>query len=100
MQLKGGQSQTVNGMPTGSVCTVTEPTQPGAPTGYSWWVSEFFHRASVTNEQRTEPEFRGHRHELAAADRVDTREYWKNHLNVALSASPTAVTCSLGNSTG
>ena len=39
VQLKGGQSQTINGIPTGSVCTVTEPTQPGAPTGYSWWVT-------------------------------------------------------------
>ncbi len=27
---------TITGIPTGSVCTVTEPAFPGAPTGYSW----------------------------------------------------------------
>ena len=37
--LAGGSSTTVNGIPTGSVCTVTEPSQPAAPTGYSWTVT-------------------------------------------------------------
>ncbi len=31
-----GASETVNGIPTGSSCTVTEPTLPTPPAGYSW----------------------------------------------------------------
>ena len=56
VQLKGGQSQTVNGIPTGSVCTVTEPTQPGAPTGYSWWVSISPTSVTITKDANPIPE--------------------------------------------
>lgn len=31
-----GQSQTIPGIPTGAVCTVTEPTLPAAPAGWSF----------------------------------------------------------------
>jgi parallel beta-helix repeat protein len=34
--LAGGQDTTINGIPTGSTCTVTEPVTPAAPVGYSW----------------------------------------------------------------
>ncbi len=56
VQLKGGQSQTINGIPTGSVCTVTEPTQPGAPTGYSWWVTISPTSVTITKDASPIPE--------------------------------------------
>lgn len=31
-----GSSQTVSNIPAGSACTISEPTLPTAPTGYSW----------------------------------------------------------------
>lgn len=34
--LAGGESQTISNIPTGTQCTVSEPTLPTAPTGYSW----------------------------------------------------------------
>ena len=36
VQLAGGQSETIPGLPTGTVCTVTEPTLPAAPTGWQF----------------------------------------------------------------
>ncbi len=36
VHLAGGDDQTVNGIPVGSQCTVTEPTMPAAPAGYTW----------------------------------------------------------------
>jgi parallel beta-helix repeat protein len=37
-QLEGGQDTTIPGIPVGSTCTVSEPSQPAAPAGYSWSV--------------------------------------------------------------
>nr|CAA6799800.1 MAG: Unknown protein [uncultured Thiotrichaceae bacterium]CAA6799806.1 MAG: Unknown protein [uncultured Thiotrichaceae bacterium] len=34
--LQAGGSQTINNIPAGTTCTITEPTQPGAPTGYNY----------------------------------------------------------------
>jgi len=39
VMLTGGTDQTIGGIPVGSVCTVSEPTQPAAPSGYSWTVT-------------------------------------------------------------
>jgi parallel beta-helix repeat protein len=36
VQLAGGQNTTIDGIPTGSVCTVSEPSPPSPPAGYSW----------------------------------------------------------------
>ena len=36
VQLAGGQSETIPGLPTGTLCTVTEPTLPAAPTGWQF----------------------------------------------------------------
>jgi hypothetical protein len=38
VQLAGGEDQTISGIPTGSTCTVGEPTQPAPPSGYTWSV--------------------------------------------------------------
>ncbi len=35
-ELTAGQSTTVDGLPTGTVCTVTEPTLPAAPSGWQF----------------------------------------------------------------
>ena len=34
--LTNGGSQTITGIPAGTTCTVTEPTQPAAPSGYAY----------------------------------------------------------------
>ena len=39
VQLAGGENTTITGVPTGSICTVTEPSQPAPPTGYFWTVT-------------------------------------------------------------
>ena len=36
VQLAGGQSQTITGLPTGTVCTVSEPTLPAPPGGWQF----------------------------------------------------------------
>jgi hypothetical protein len=36
VQLAGGASTTTNAIPTGSICTVSEPSTPASPAGYSW----------------------------------------------------------------
>ena len=36
VQLAGGQSQTITGLPTGTVCTVSEPTLPAPPAGWQF----------------------------------------------------------------
>jgi uncharacterized repeat protein (TIGR01451 family) len=34
--LQDGQSQTISNIPEGTMCTITEPSQPAAPAGYSY----------------------------------------------------------------
>jgi hypothetical protein len=36
VKVAAGQSQTIPGLPTGTVCTVTEPTLPSAPAGWAF----------------------------------------------------------------
>ncbi|MEI2643979.1 MAG: beta-propeller fold lactonase family protein [Candidatus Nanopelagicales bacterium] len=36
VKLGNGQSETISGLPTGTTCTVTEPTLPAAPTGWTF----------------------------------------------------------------
>ena len=36
-----GASATIGGIPTGTICTVTEPNLPTAPTGYSFGTPTF-----------------------------------------------------------
>ena len=82
LQLKGGQSATVSDIPTGSICTVTEPTQPTAPTGYSWWVTISPSSVTITKDANPIPEVTVTNSLRRTAL---TPGYWKNHLDVAFS---------------
>ena len=46
--VNAGSSQTVPGIPTGTSCTVSEPTLPTAPAGYSFGTPTFDPSATVT----------------------------------------------------
>jgi hypothetical protein len=39
--LAAGGSQTISGIPTGTICTITEPTLPTAPTGWTFGTPTF-----------------------------------------------------------
>ena len=49
---------TITGIPTGSVCTVTEPAFPGAPTGYSWSKTITGSPTAAITKDGTEPRSR------------------------------------------
>ncbi len=46
--IASGSSQTINGIPSGQVCTVSEPTLPTAPTGYSFGTPSFSPSNTIT----------------------------------------------------
>ena len=81
VQLAGGESTTIIDIPTGSICTVTEPTQPAPPTGYSWWVSITGSPTAAISATVTP--------EVTVTNSLKrtalTPGYWKNHLDVAFS---------------
>ncbi len=41
VELGAGESQTITGIPTGTTCTITEPTLPTAPEGWTFGTSTF-----------------------------------------------------------
>src|SRR5690606_10778034 len=53
--LAAGASETINGLPTGTVCTVDEPTLPAAPTGWQFNAPTYSpsNTATVTTKDQT-----------------------------------------------
>jgi hypothetical protein len=50
VNLSAGGSQEITGIPTGTVCTVTEPTLPTAPAGYSFGTPTFTDTSGTAND--------------------------------------------------
>ena len=68
VSLATGGTTTITGIPTGTVCIVTEPALPNAPTGWNFWTPKFspwtgmvtigqdLSQVTVTNKISQEPE--------------------------------------------
>jgi hypothetical protein len=77
--VSAGSSQAINGIPTGTSCTVSEPTLPTAPTGYTFGTPTFSPSSTVT---------------IAAGNNSSVTVTTKNTLAPKSQITPTQTTCS------